>query len=526
MANERDLVIAATAMEVIELGDQLRELKDGLEPKSPQQISQDEAWAALERLSGERITEDDIQFVGDKYILPESVGTVKKAVRILTERMQDEEEVTSFQRTYPYRPHDGAHAVMLAIRKSFGYATGKPIYSFFGKTPPQIIDVAIGVNEVTQVPWGHMEIPGLDGTKIQTGAAHDPELGIVFKLSVEGPKKWRRRINGFLEMVDRVLREDSIYKGKAIDGAQNPNFIDVSTVNVDDVVYTQDVIQQLQANVWSPIIHAQQLQDLGQPGKRAVLFHGPYGTGKTLGALLTAQVAEHHGWTFIMCRAGKDDLMQVIQTARMYQPSVVFFEDIDTLASPGNEAITATQILDTFDGLQTKGLKMLLVLTTNHIDRIHKGMIRPGRLDAVIEIGAMDEPGVERLTRRIIGDKLDTKTDFHEVFNAMVDFPPAFVREVLDRAVRYSVARTGKLSTIGTEDLVLAANGLRPQLKLMVDASDTSRPVTVDDLMRSAVSKAVDGAIVEGPNIGRATVNTTKAVVGSTQTELENNHVS
>jgi transitional endoplasmic reticulum ATPase len=38
-------------------------------------------------------------------------------------------------------------------------------------------------------------------------------------------------------------------------------------------------------------------------------------------------------------------------------------------------------------------------MTTNHKDEIHKGMLRPGRLDAIIEIGAMDRPGVEKLAR-------------------------------------------------------------------------------------------------------------------------------
>ena len=504
---------------VQELVDQVQGIRDGLEPPTPQQLSQQAAFAALAQLSGMLPSEDDVVFEGTKFIIPESTGTLKKAIRTLTERMQDEEEPTSFRKTYPYRPYDGAHAVMLAIREAFGFAMGKPIITFFGKNPPQIIDVAISPTNTVQVPWGHLAIPGLDDTKIMTGIAHDAELGTVFQLAVEGPKKYRHIINGFLKLVEKKLQTDSIYKGKAIDGAEHPNFIDTSTVDPSDVVYTQEVMHQLTANVWSPIVHADQLAALGQPGKRAVLFHGPYGTGKTLGALLTAQVAVAHGWTFLMCRAGKDDLMRTLQTARMYMPAAVFFEDVDTIAQPGNENVTATQILDTFDGLQTKGLKMLLVVTTNHVERLHRGMMRPGRLDAVIEIGAMDEQGVERLIKRVIGEQLDSKTDFHEVFVAMEGFMPAFVREAIDRAVRYSVARTGTLKTIGTEDLVLAAHGLRPQLKMMEEASDQARQVTVDDLVSKAVAKTMDGAITENPNVGESVVKVNKPAQGSTQLE-------
>ena len=43
------------------------------------------------------------------------------------------------------------------------------------------------------------------------------------------------------------------------------------------------------ANVWSLIRHSPKMRELGLPLKRAVLFEGDYGTGKTLGAFLTAQ---------------------------------------------------------------------------------------------------------------------------------------------------------------------------------------------------------------------------------------------
>jgi SpoVK/Ycf46/Vps4 family AAA+-type ATPase len=296
--------------------------------------------------------------------------------------------------------------------------------------------------------------------------------------------------------IGEELARNSIYRGKAIDGALPPQFLDLSKVSPEDVVYTLPVMQQLEANVWSPIRHADVLEELGQPTKRAVLFEGPYGTGKTLAAYLTGQVAIEHGWTFVYCRPGEDDLTQVIKTARMYQPSVLFFEDIDSVAGGGDKE-SLTHLLDMFDGIQAKGTRMLAILTTNHKERIHKGMVRPGRLDAVIHVGEMDRPGIERLVRRVVGDALEDDVNFDQVHEAFKGMMPAFVREGIDRAVRYSVARhDGVLGPIGTADLVGSAVGLEAQRALMEGAPEDATRPEIDRAIKGIVDDAVKAEVV------------------------------
>src|SRR6185436_54082 len=97
--------------------------------------------------------------------------------------------------------------------------------------------------------------------------------------------------------------------------------------------------------VWTLLEHTQRMRELGMPLKRAVLFEGDYGTGKTLGAFLTAQIAVDNGWSFHYCRPGRDNIEEVMQTARLYQPSVVFFEDVDTLTESGDRD-TVSRLLD------------------------------------------------------------------------------------------------------------------------------------------------------------------------------------
>jgi transitional endoplasmic reticulum ATPase len=468
------------------------------------ELKKAERASALERLAeaggNELVDPDELVFEGTRIVLPETLrDNVGEAIRLLRAREEADEMQTAFDRTFPYRPMDGAHAVTLAIRQIAGFATQKPIVTFFGSTPPSLIDVDIDVDRTIQVPWGRMGIPGLQNTTVTLTEGSDPELGVCFRLYVQAPRKYRRHIDGLFRLVERYLQTQSIYRGKVIDGAPRPGFIDVSVIDPNDVVYSTEVLTQLETHVWSPIRHMLALEKLGQRSKRAVLLEGPFGSGKTLAALLTAQVAKAHGWTFLMCRPGQDDLLTTMATARMYQPAVVFYEDVDLAAGEGDDADRISAVLDAFDGIRSKGLRMLLVLTTNHADRIVKGMVRPGRLDAVVPIGGMDRAGIERLSRRVIGT-LDRDVDFDVVAVAMDGYMPAYVREALDRAVRYNVARNdGRLGPIGTADLVAAAEGLRAQLALQEAAPEAAGRPSLDRALRDAVVSVVHGTVVHEP---------------------------
>lgn len=262
------------------------------------------------------------------------------------------------------------------------------------------------------------------------------------------------------------------------------------------MVYTESVQRRLEGDVWAFIRYEKVLAKLGQDGKYAVLFEGPYGTGKSLAALLTAKVAVDHGWTFLMCRPGQDNLITTLELARMYQPAVVFAEDVDTMAGPqsGN---TIERHLDMLDGIKVKGMKLLTVFTTNHAEDIHKGMLRPGRIGAVISIGAMEAEGIERLGRRVIGEALDPATDWAEVAERCEGYMPAFVREVFDRSVRYAISlNEGELGKIGTEAICLAADGLRDQYRLMEDAKEEKVDVNLTSALAAVVARAVTGTEV------------------------------
>jgi hypothetical protein len=464
------------------------------QPVSQRALNTDELLDRLAEAGGKLTAEEDVLFKGTKLVIPE-VMNLADAARFINEKISEDEREMEFNRVYNFRPWDGARATMRALKVAFGMVSQRVTPGFFGDSPPKLITINIGVNETEQVPWGRMAIPMLPGMDFDLGSVNHPEHGILFSISATGPRKYRHHVEGVFNLIGRELERESLYRGKAFDGQSNPEFLDLSTVSRDKVIYAEDVMTQLEANVWSLIRYTDKMEKLGISLKRAVLFEGPFGTGKTLGAFLTAQIAVQNGWSFIYCRPGRDNLRAVMATARLYQPACVFFEDVDTVAaSDSGTGDHVTELLDIFDGIQSKGTKILCVLTTNNVDTIHKGMVRPGRLDAMIHIGALDINGIERMGKAVLDPSfLDEDVDWQVVGEAMVGFLPAFVKEALERAVRYSVARNeGEPSVLSTADFVAAAEGLRPQLDLMNDADDTAPRDPLGIAMEKSLANALN----------------------------------
>jgi len=456
-----------------------------------QQIDKD-ILSQLELLAGGRVSDDSLNFRGTEFVIPESMTTTD-AIHFLRNYQSTQEKVMEFSRTFNYRPWDGAAALARALKKVTGNAAiAQSTFSFFGENKPELRTINIGPNETLQVPWGMFSIPmwGDEGSLYTTASLH-PDFGLVFAVQVQAPRKHQKSVEGLFQAIEAELRTESIYRGRAIDGQTNAQFLDLRAIDSDRIVYSDDVITQLNANVWSVLEHSTTLRELGVPLKRAVLLEGPYGTGKTLGAFLTAKKAEENGWTFIYCRPGKDDLQETLATARLYQPSVVFFEDVDTVSSSGDDD-AVTRLLDMFDGIQAKGTEIMAILTTNHAERIHKGMVRPGRLDAIIHIGALDAPGVQRMIESVVPEHLLGHYDIDPIYAAMEGYMPAFVKEAVERAVRYNMARNKGVPTVlETQDFVDAANGLRAQFDLMQAAQEGTHKPALEVAYGAALEDAV-----------------------------------
>jgi hypothetical protein len=475
---------------------------------SEEEIKRAEILARLEQLGGEIAQDDGLKFEGKEFILPEMYrDNLVGAARYLTNLDQQKNTVHAFPRTFRYRPNDVAHALGKALKKVFA-TTGIGISTpgFFGSTPPTFETINVGYEETDQVMQGQTEFPPLEAV-IAVGYENDPEVGRLGKITLNAPRRYRNHIEGLFFAIEEELRTGSIYRGKAIDGAADPHFLNAFDLDPNRVVYTQEVLTQLNANLWSLVEHTQVMRDMKMPLKRSVLIEGPYGTGKSLAAKITMRKCVENGWTFVQVRPG-DNLETAMKTASLYAPAVVFYEDIDGAASKGDD-FDVSKLLDLFDGIGVKGNEVISVMTTNFVERIQKGMLRPGRVDAVIHIAEMDRAGVEKLIKATVPESLLFEIDYDVVFAAYEGYLPAFVAEAIGRTMRYAVARTsGEPDYLITDDFVAAANGLREQLKLMQEAGEGKRTPDLDTAFSKAVANAVHGLDLVNITYGDADFDT------------------
>jgi hypothetical protein len=328
---------------------------------------------------------------------------------------------------------------------------------------------------------------------------------MLFELSISCPKRYGASVAGFFKMIQRELEEHSIYKGKSVRTSKSADGIDeirfIGTAQDQTIVYNDDVMGALENTVWGVIRNADILAADNRKVNNRVLLHGPYGTGKSECGKITGSVANANGWTFFKFESNKgtlDDLDRTIATARLYQPSVVMIEDIDTYAS-NEDPQYQSRLSNMFDGLGSKEDKVMLLMTSNRAAEFSKGMLRAGRIDRMIEIGALDEAATEEMIRRVVGkDRLEDNVDFKQVHVALEGFEPAFVRQTFDQAATAALIRSADSGAkdprkfkLGTDDFVNAANILRPQHDMHRDKSDERSRDTLAGVFKDTIVDAL-----------------------------------
>jgi len=444
---------------------------------------------------------------GSKIVLPEGMSFAMAIECLERKKAEDETLVAIFEEVDAF-PLDGAYALMKVLQKMYGWASAVPTPGFFGREqPPVMVNLEIDFKVNTQVIWGGFAIPGIEGS-LQTGTSNKNGR-FIFAITGKVKQKHKYEVEMIAKKVREYVAENSVYRGKAIrlrtdedgdfDATEPPEFLDLTKVNENELVFSLEVTEQVQTNLFTPITRTEYCREFGVPLRRGILLSGPYVTGKTLTAYVTAKKCLENGWTFIYLDR-VSGLPQALHFARQYAPAVIFAEDVDRITS-GVRDEKVDDVLNNIDGVDSKGHEIITILTTNHIENISRAMLRPGRLDAVINVNPPDTIAAEKLMRLYARGLIKGSEDLTEAANELAGTIPAFIREAVERSKLYAISHLGNGETLQLtgKDLAIAAKGMKAHLALMEPPKprELSTMEQFGKTFGEHVAKAIDNKLPE-----------------------------
>jgi len=177
--------------------------------------------------------------------------------------------------------------------------------------------------------------------------------------------------------------------------------IEKPSVHYSDIGGLSEQIQELREVIELPLKKPELFVELGIEPPKGVLLYGPPGCGKTL---LAKAVATESNATFITLVGselvqkyigeGARLVRELFNYARKKAPAIVFIDEVDAIASrrleigtSGEREVQRTfmQLLAEIDGFKPLD-KVKVIAATNRIDILDPALLRPGRLDRIIEV--------------------------------------------------------------------------------------------------------------------------------------------
>ena len=275
------------------------------------------------------------------------------------------------------------------------------------------------------------------------------------------------------ELLDSILISNENF----IEAAQNiePSaireiFVETPKVEWSDIGGLSDVKEILEKVVIEPI----KKNKFRERMPKGIMLYGPPGSGKTMLAKALANIS---GMNFISIKGpeliskylgeSEELLKGFFNKARQVSPSILFFDEIDSICSSSSQDSSfssnhriMSQLLLEMDGF--KDLSNVVVLAaTNKIENVESALLRSGRFDLLLET---TNPGKDDL-RKIFNIKLKSKkikllTEFD--YNELIDnFNGADIDTMFNLAVQF----TNKLE-LDYSNLEKAANEIRKRKRI------------------------------------------------------------
>lgn len=465
----------------------------------------------------------DVVRHGDKIIIPEGL-TLERVDAVIHAKIEFDNQtfvpVAEIEAPFVY---EAAYAFHQVLTDTYGWANAVPTPGFFGPQPPSMLSVPTGYGTTVQVPWGRFKLPNLGDGFLQTGVTEKDDGRLVFQLTGQVKRVYEPVVNELIEKTKRQVREHSIYRNtgfrvKLFDqygerlSMPEPEFLEQNTNVLAELVLPAQTRSLVETNIFTPIQQTERVVKHGIPLKRGILLAGQYGTGKTMVARATMEVALANGWTYVEAK-DINELAEVVRLARQYGDNkhgvVLFCEDIDRVMRGDDRTTAIDEVLNVIDGVESKGSALMIVLTTNELEQITTALLRPGRLDAIIHVGPPDADAAIALARQYGRGLIDPADPLTKAGEWMAGKIPAIIREIVERSKLAAIRLTpeGENLVVSDEALAFAAREMEDHVRLLTPREPDTRSETVK------AAGVIADAVVEAAKNGGSTNGATYPVL-------------
>lgn len=247
------------------------------------------------------------------------------------------------------------------------------------------------------------------------------------------------------------------------------------------------VKQLLERRVVAPLSHPDLASEVGLSAPAAILLFGPPGTGKTSFA---RAVASRLSWVFVELHPsllgegsqGAAALRKAFDDLHAIEKLVCFIDEADEIAAdradrPESQAIV-NELLKSLPAFRGRPNR-LMVMATNSIATLDPALLRPGRFDLIVPVGAPDEAG-----RRELAAELVPAGDPQEVAHATSGFTPADFALVAQRSAQraFDRALSGGEAAVTAADVLAAVQSTRPSVSAVASERFTTESETYSRL--------------------------------------------
>merc|ERR1719343_1538130 len=288
---------------------------------------------------------------------------------------------------------------------------------------------------------------------------------IVSNLMIEGSDNNEKKN----KPSDEENTEESVVAGELIE--ETTAVVGVSTprpivgAGYDSVGGHEKVTKLMRELVELPLRFPELWTTTGVPTPKGVLLHGPPGSGKTLIANALVEETGAHVVVIngpeIMARKGGEseaNLRQAFEEAAEKAPSIIFMDELDSIAPKRDEAQGETekrvvsQLLTLMDSLKSDS-NVMVIGATNRPNVIESALRRPGRFDRELEIAMPDEDGRHEILKIKTKDmQLDVDVDLFQIARDTHGYVGADLQQVTLEAALQCIRSNIQSLDIESED--------------------------------------------------------------------------